>query len=85
LKLENGFLAPKDVKTRPFNGFLAPKDGFSAPKSGQKRLSKTQKPRNPRKKPQKPYFPPIPRPPKNTLKIFITPASAKIYVFLQAP
>jgi hypothetical protein len=45
----NGFLAPKDVKTRPFNGFLAPKDGFSAPKNGQKWLSQTQKPRNPRK------------------------------------
>ncbi|HEY4330441.1 MAG TPA: hypothetical protein VGN88_11950, partial [Phycisphaerae bacterium] len=31
--------------------------------------------------PAKTHFPPIPRPLKNTLKIFITPASPEIYDF----
>jgi hypothetical protein len=44
-----------------------PKTAFSTPKTP--------------KSPQKPYFTPIPRPPKNTPKIVITPASAKIYDF----
>jgi hypothetical protein len=75
-QLPNPQILPKVRKSgfcAPNNGFSAPKDGFLAPKSGQKRLPQTQKPRNPRKNSQKSDFPPIPRPSKNTLKIFVTP------------